>query len=251
MIALRLARAAVMAAAGGVVTLAQLSLPSERFWGGQVPLQWASVLVLASYICYDAVLSVNYAVQAGRIQDYDNDIRAALSAMISTMVLSTGVSWDEVGVHYYHRRGVLHRRRLVRVGAIQAGAGITDTQRAFRPGFGIAGTAFSGQEIVAKEWRRFVRDATHQGREAWEERSVDDRFGLDWGQLRRSAQPEGIVASPTFAPDGRPNGCILVTGPFKEQDLTSDETRNALDDLATTLDILGPPPPGWWGAHER
>lgn len=250
-ITLRLARAAVMAAAGAVVTLAQLDLPTRRFWDGQIPLQWGSVLVLAFFICEEAVRSINYAVQASRILEYDNNLRAALSTAVSAVVSSTGAPWDEVAVSYYRFRRSLYRRRLVRVGAVQAGAGIADRHRFVRPGVGLVGTAFATEKILTKEWRDFVRTATELGPRSWEERTEDDRYGLSWGQLRRSAQPEGMMASPTFAFDGQADGCILLGGPLKMQDMTSDDMRRMLDDLATVLDVLGPPPPGWWGAHEN
>ncbi|GAB3896810.1 hypothetical protein [Microbispora bryophytorum] len=251
MIALRLIRAAVMAAAGAIVTLAQLNLPDRRFWEEQTLLQWASVVVLTFFIYYDAVRSVNYSVQAIRIRDYDNDLRSALSAAVSAVVLSTGAPWDEVAVHYYRRRRLLFWRWLIRVGAVLAGADVADARRSIRPDVGIVGTAFSTEMVIAEQWRQFVRTATKQGPRAWAQRDERDRFGLSWGQLRRSAQPEGIVASPTFAPNGQPDGCILLSGPFKLSDLTSDEIQRTLDDLATVLDRLGPPPTGWWGAHER
>jgi len=250
-IALRLIRTTVLAAAGAAVTLAQLNLPSRRFWDGQVPLQWTSVLVLAFFVCYDAVRSVNYAIQGARIRDYDNDLRTALSAAVSAVVLATGATWDEVAVRYYRRRGLLHQRRLVRVTAVMAGADIADAQRSVQPRVGIVGVAFSTEEIIAEQWRKFVSTATKQGPAAWVQRSERDRYGLSWGQLRRSAQPDGVVASPTFAADGRPDGCIVISGPLKLRDLTSNDMRRTLDDLATVLDRLGPPPTGWWGAHEH
>jgi hypothetical protein len=248
-IVLRLVRAAAMAVAGAAVTLAQLNLPSKSFWDGQVRLLWASVIVLAFYICWEAVRSVNYAVQAKQIRSYDNDLRAAVSAAVSATVLATGVPWDEITICYYRRRGVL-RQRLARVGAFSAGAEVTTAQRSTRSGVDVVGTAFATQEIIAVEWRSFVLAATAQGLAKWRERDPDSRYGLTWGQLRRSHQPEGVVASPTFDVRGKPDGCILLTGPLKEHDLCGDEMRRTLDDLATVLDLIGPPPPGWWGAHE-
>lgn len=260
-IALRLARAAVTAAAGAVVALAQLHLPSERFWDGQAGVQWVSVAVLAIFICYDAVRAVNYAVRAARIREYDNDVRAALSAVIGAVVDSTGVPWDEISVRYYRRRGLpwlpsdrampLLLPRLVPVAAVQAGADLAEAAHPLLPGEGVAGLAFADQITLAEQWRSFVRTATEQGPAAWAERPARARYGLTWGQLRRSARPEGMVASPTFDATGRPDGCILVSGPVKMPDLTSDNMRQTLDDFATVIDCLGPPPPGWWGAHER
>jgi hypothetical protein len=248
---LRLIRAAVMAAAGAAVTLAQLNLPSKAFWDEQVGLVWGSVVVVALFACYDAVRSVNYVIQAARIREYDNDLRTALSAAVSAIVRDTGASWDEVGVRYYRRRGPPGRRRLGLVVAVMAGADVKDAQRIFKPGQGVHGAAFSEEVIIAEEWRQFVQDATAQGPAAWRKRNERDRYGLSWGHLRRSAQPEGLVASPTFAPDGRPDGCILVSGPLKRPDLTKEEVRRTLDDLATVLDRVGSPPAGWWGAHEQ
>ncbi|MEU7615910.1 hypothetical protein AB0B27_07400 [Micromonospora rifamycinica] len=251
MIALRLARALVMAAAGAAVTLAQLNLPSARFWEQQVLLQWASVAALSTLVIYDAFRSLGYAIQESQIRNYDNDLRASLSVVISRLVKLTGVSWDEITVRYYRRRGVLFWGRLDLVMALAAGAKVSDSQTSVRPGVGIAGTAFSEEVMLAEEWGRFVREATQQGPVQWAQREPRHRYGLSWGQLRRSDQPDGVVASPTFALDGQPDGCIVVSGSLKRVDLLGDEVRRTLDDLATVLDRLGPPPKGWWGAHDR
>ncbi|MGC4780625.1 hypothetical protein ACLQ3A_03120 [Micromonospora zamorensis] len=237
------------AAAGAVVTLAQLNLPSRPFWDEQVVAQWLSVSLLAFFICYDAARSVNYALRATRIREYDKDLRAALSAIIASVVESTGAPWDEIAVHYYRRRGILLRRRLFQVAAVQAGADIANATQPIRWGEGVVGVAVDDQVILGEEWRQFVRTATEEGPSAWARRSKRDRYGLTWGQLRRSAQPQGMIASPTFDPDGRPEGCILVSGPLKRVDLEGEAMGRTLDNLATVLDRLGQPPSGWWDAH--
>jgi hypothetical protein len=250
-IAFRLTRAGVTAAAGAVVTLAQLNLPSSGFWDEQVVLQWLSVIAVAFFICYEAVRSVNYAVRAARIREYDNDLRAALSTVITRIVDSTGVAWDEISVRYYRRRGPALRRRMVQVAAVRAGADIAEARHPIRAGEGVVGVAVAEQVIISVQWRQFVRTATSAGPIAWAARSKPDRYGLSWGQLRRSSQPEGVVASPTFDRAGRPDGCILVSGPLKSPDLAGEVMRQTLDELATALDQLGGPPAGWWGARER
>jgi hypothetical protein len=209
--------------------------------------------VIAVLVCYDAVRSVSHALQSARIREYDNDLRAALSALVAAVVRDTGAPWDEVAVRYYRLRSILGfgRRRLLLMGAVMAGADVVDAQRSVRPGQGVVGAAFSDQVVIAEEWRQFAQKATKEGPAAWNERPARERYGLSWGQLRRSAQPEGVVASPTFAPDGRPNGCILVSGPLKLSDLTKGDIRQVLDDLATVLDRLGAPPAGWWGTHDH
>jgi hypothetical protein len=233
------------------VTLAQLNLPSKSFWDGLVPVQWTSVGVLAFFICYDAVRSVNYAVQSVRIREYDKDLRAALGAVLVAVVGATGAPWDEVAVRYYRRRGRLFWRRLVPLAAVRAGADDAEAHISVRPSAGVVGSAFSGQELIAVEWRDFVRVATEEGVAAWDQRAKKNRYGLRWGQMRRSPQHEGVVANPTFAPNGQPDGCIMLNGPLKSQDLISYEVRQALDSFSGTLDQLGSPPKGWWGAHGR
>lgn len=254
MAALRLTRAGVTATAGAVVTLAQLNLPSSEFWDGQAGLQWVSVIAVAFFICYEAVRSVNYALQAARIREYDNDLRAALSAVITRTVACTGVAWDKISVRYYRRRGLLFRHGLVQIAAVRAGADIAEARHPIRLGEGVIGVAVAEQVIVGVQWGQFVSAATAAGPLAWAALSKPERYGLSWGQLRRaaqrSAQPEGVVASPTFDPAGRPDGCILVSGPLESPDLASEAMRQTLDELATTLDHLGGPPAGWWGAHE-
>lgn len=251
MIALLLARALVMPAAGAIVTAAQLNLPSAEFWEKQLFLQWVGVVGLTLFAFYDAGRSIYQAAQAARIREYDNDLRASLSVLISMATEITGAPWDELTVRYYRLRGHLFGRRLELVAAVCAGANIVEADRSIRPGFGVVGTAFSRKVVLAEEWAHFVQAATELGPDAWDGRSSSERYGLSWGQLRRSAQLDGVVASPTFAPSGKPDGCLSLSGPLKLVDLEGRELRRTLDELAAALDQLGPPPMGWWGAHDR
>jgi hypothetical protein len=251
-IVLRGARALLLALSGTVVTLAQLNLPSKDFWDARPEVQWASVVVLALIIGFDTVREVNYFLRVRQIREYELDLRAVLSAAVSGIVSATGTPWDLVAVRYYRRRGLGSRRRLVTVTAIMAGADVQESHREIREGVGLVGMAFTTQEIMAAEWNEFVRIATIQGKQTWDQRAEPDRYGLSWGQLRSSLRADGMVASPTFSTaNGDPDGCILVSGSLNLTELKSDKTRRVLDDLATVLDRLGPPPPGWWSAHER
>jgi hypothetical protein len=252
-VVVRLLRATVLAAAGAVITLAQLNLPSRVFWEKQAGLQWASVAVVASFILFDAIRSVSYAVTAARIREYHENLRAIVAATIAEVVDATGAPWDEVAVHLYRQRGLGPLRRLRLVIAAQAGVDVDSGQRRIRPGKSPVGVAFFEQVVIVEEWAEFVRIASDQGPAAWSHRTERQRYGLNWGQLRRSAAaaPGGVVASPTFDVDGRPDGCIVISGPLKATDLIDDEMRRTLDDVAGSLDRVGPPPRGWWAARER
>lgn len=246
---LRLVRAVCLAGATAVVALAQLHLPSERFWDGHAVVQWISVALLALFILTEGVQSVAFVVQAARIREYDNDVRTALTALLAGVVEKTGPRWDEVAVRYYRHRGVWWWRRLVVVTALQAAARVVDPRDSVRIGAGVVGVAVATQEIIAAPWRQFVLEATRQGRQAWEARTAVQRYGLRWGELRRSAKPEGVVACPTFDGRGRVDGCIVLSGPLTMPELTGEQVLTVLDDAATALDKAGPPPRGWWTAH--
>ncbi|MGW6197291.1 hypothetical protein ACWF0M_14205 [Kribbella sp. NPDC055110] len=249
-VALRVARALLLTASTVVVTLAQLNLPSG-FWAGHKEMQVASVIVLAVVVLVDTSNEVNYLLQAREIQDYDKDLRSVLSAAAGGMV-DLGVPWDEATVRCYRRRSWLFGRRLGLVGGIKAGADVEEPRHLIRSGVGLVGTAFKDQEIVAEEWAEFVRQGKAEGRALWERRASQERFGMTWGHLQhQTSQPDGMVASPTFPASGRPNGCVLLSGPLKRPELESEGIRRILEDLATSLDRIGPPPRGWWRAHER
>ncbi|MFC3735506.1 hypothetical protein [Paractinoplanes deccanensis] len=252
MLLLRPVRAAIVAVAGMVVTLAQLNLPSKEFWAGQEVLQWISVAVVAAFLFYDALWSVNLAFRDRRIREYDADLRAAMSAAVALVVDTLGVRWDEVSVQYYrYRRFWFRPNRLVRVSGVRAGAIFAESEESFRPGVGLVGAAFQQRILLGAQWGDFVQSATRLGPVAWEQRDPIQRYGLSWGQLRRSAGPDGIVASPTFAPNGRADGCLVISGPMKAADLVTEPIGQIIDSLATSVDRIGPPPPGWWSAHER
>jgi len=208
--------------------------------------------VVAVFVLYDAGREVGVAVQAERIRTFDKNLRAILNAAIAEIVDKTGAPWDELTVHYYHRRGGIGGRRLALVGASRAGATEAESQRYVRLNEGVVGVAFVRGEAVAVSWKDFADNATRQGRDAWQRRTHHDRYGLSWGQLRSSLKPESMIASPVFnSDDGNIRGCILISGAIKRPVLTGRPLRQILDEVATAIDRLGPPPRGWWNSHVR
>jgi hypothetical protein len=246
---LRLLRTTAMAGAVAVVTLAQLNLPSSAFWQRFVTGLWISVGLMILLSIYDGVWQINYVLQARLVHEYENNVQAAMSAAVASIVDEFGAPWDEIAVCYYRKRFFSRWRKLVRVGGVLAGASLTDREREFRHGVGPVGVAFDEKMVVSVEWQDFVKAATNQGPKSWNNRVRADRYGFEWGQLMRSWRPDAIIASPTFNLKGRPDGCILIAGPLKRTDLDSDEIRSILNDFATVIDKIGPPPKGWWKMH--
>jgi hypothetical protein len=250
---LRAATATGLALATAVVALAQLALPNRAFWQGQpaVVAQWVSVSAMAAFIVVTEVRTVSVLLRSKAFHAYDLDLRAVLSATLCRVVELTGAPWDELTVCYFRPKGLPWGRRLIRTASVMLGAGGADAPASAGPGEGLVGAAFARRVILAEDWGEFVRTATDQGPTAWEARDPDLRYGLKWGQLRRSANSRGMLASPTFGVDGAPDGCILLSGALKLSDLTTYEMRRMLEDLATALDRIGPPPRGWWSYRER
>jgi hypothetical protein len=250
---LRAATAVALAVATAVVALAQLALPNRAFWQGQLAVvaQWVSVSAMAAFILVTEVRTISALIRSKACHAYDLDLRAVLSATLCGVVELTGTPWDELSVCYYRPKGLPWDRRLVRTASVMLGAGGADAPVSVGTGEGLVGAAFTRRMILAEDWGEFVRTATDEGPAEWEARNPDLRYGLKWGQLRRSANSKGMLASPTFRMDGAPDGCILLSGTLKLSDLTTYEMRRILEDLATALDRVGPPPRGWWSYRER
>jgi hypothetical protein len=251
-IALRVVLAIVLALATAVVALAQLNLPGKELWQttGAVAVQWASVSTMSIFILVNEFRIVSHLARAARIRDYDADVRSALSAALFCVVDATGAAWDELAVCYYRPRGVWPRRKLVRMAYVTLGASTSNMPPSVGLGKGVPGEAFQCQEIVAVDWADFMATALEAGRQSWERRSEEARYRLTWGELRRAAQDPGLLATATFSGDGKPDGCILLSGPLKSSDLTTPQMQRILADLAAALEAAGPPPRGWWRAHE-
>jgi hypothetical protein len=250
---LRVCLAVMLSMATAVVALAQLNLPTREFWQTSlnIGIQWASVAMMAAFILMNEFRAAVHVAQLARIREYDHDLRSALFAALFAVVENTGAPWDEITVCYYRRRGLLRWHRLIRMEAVTMSPFSSNTPSSLRPGEGMAGVAFVSQEIVADDWASFVETATAEGPAAWNKRGDQQRYGLTWGQIRRSTRDHGMIASPTFDSAGDPDGCVVLSGPLKLPDLVGVEMRRVLDDVATTLDRIGSPPAGWWGNHGR
>jgi hypothetical protein len=238
-----------MEGAVAVVTLALLNLLSAEFWQPPVAVQWGSVALIATLLFYDMIWQIVLVAQAKRIRSYESDLHAAMGAAVASIVDVFGAPWDEIVVCYYRPRFFSRWRRLVLVGAVRAGAALTEVERELRPGVGPVGVAFKEMSVITEEWKDFIRDAKDKGPTAWNRRTNRQRHGLTWGQVWRSWQPAGLVASPTFNFAGRPDGCILIAGPIKPADLSSEKMLSIVNDCAAVTDELGRPPKGWWRMH--
>ncbi|MGX7827850.1 hypothetical protein ACTG9Q_22460 [Actinokineospora sp. 24-640] len=251
MVLFRLVRAAITALAGSVITLAQLNLPSRNLWEGRAVLLYASVIVIAAFVCYDAVRSVDQAIQTSKIRAYDRRLRAALSATVASIVDEFGTPWDEIAVYHYQVTWFWRWRRLSKVDGVRAGASTADVQPYYKVGKGLAGTSFNEQVLLAEEWRDFVQRAITLNPAGWDRLDERDRYGLNWGELMRSERPLGLVANPVFDPQGKPSGCVVVSGPMKLTELSGHEMRQILSDAATEIQLMGPAPRGWWSFNGR
>ncbi|WP_191296782.1 hypothetical protein [Lentzea cavernae] len=251
MVLFRLIRAAITALAGSVVTLAQLNLPSRSLWESHVVLQYVSVIVIAMFVCYDAVRSFDQAIQNSKIRAYDRRLRAALSATVASIVDEFGTPWDEIAVYHYQVTSFWPWRRLSKVDGVRAGASTANVQPYYKIGKGLAGTAVSEQVLLAEEWRDFVQRAIPLKPDGWIQLDERKRYGLSWGELMGSERPLGMVANPVFGPQGAPSGCLVVTGPMKLNELSGNEMRQILSDAATEIQLMGPAPRGWWSFNAR
>ncbi|GAA2911271.1 hypothetical protein [Actinoplanes cyaneus] len=244
-----------VALATTVVTAAQLNLPSKKVWEhpAAVAIQWMSVAVLALFIVVTETRQITHLVRANRIREYDLDLQAELSQVLCAVVDLTGARWDEVSVSYYRVRWyyLLFQRRLVRIASVRLGVGTSHAAPWWAVGVGVVGSAFDSQESVAVDWGDFSRRAILSGKDAWNEKSASDRFNMNWGQLNSSPREQVVLATPSFDRlSGETVGCLLLSGALKLDDLSSEGMERILKDLATAVDRLGPPPRGWWSAHE-
>lgn len=248
MLQLRAVRATAAFASVAAVTLAQLNLPSELFWNEQQGWLYSAVGTLAAIASYDAVKSIGDAIQLDKIRKYDRELRAALSTGVLQTVNAFSLPWDEIAVYRYEPRGYWRWRKLHRVSAVRAGAAPALRGERWRVGAGIVGTAFAEEVVVADEWRLFVAAAMAQTPSGWAARPAAARYNLSWGELMRAERYDGIVASPTFGINGKPDGCIAICGPLKMSDLVSAEMQAILARLAGQMDLIGPAPRGWWSS---
>lgn len=238
-----------MALAAGAVTLAQLNLPDEAFWDAHIPELWISAGVLVLFTAVDAVWAFSAWAQAGKIRDYDRKVRGTVNWVLVQVIEATGAPWQEVEAHYYRVRGFGWWRRLRPIVASRAGVEIVKPAT-HRPGSGLVGYAYSTRSFLTIRWQEFVELALDEGPEKWETRPAAQRYGLAFGQLQRTRPGELAIASPTCRPDGKPDGCLLISGNLKvEDDQTRRKVRETLGSFSGAMDDIGRPPAGWWSVN--
>jgi hypothetical protein len=252
----RVLAAVTVALATVVVTTAQLNLPSKEFWQNAVAVraQWAGVGVLAVFVVVTELRQIGQLAGAARVRTYDLDLWAALSQVLCAVVERTEARWDEVEVSFYRRRpGLLPWRPLVRVASLRLGAASAHAAPSWPSGVGVVGAAYASGEALMVNWERFRHEAVQEGKTAWDKRETSQRYGMNWGQLvSGGARDRWVLAAPTFhRGSGGAMGCVLLSGGLKADNMTVEGLRPVLEDLATALDRLGPPPRGWWAFHDR
>lgn len=238
----RLLKVAVSGVSVAVVTLAQLNLPSAGFWAHQRPAQYLAVVALVVVSGVEVFGSVVDRVQLPRVRQFEQELRAVLSAGISQLAHNSTADWREIGVSAYHARGLPWVRRLVLVDNLRLGTGPKFGVR-WRPGRGVVGTAYQQQDLLSVDWESYFKSAESGGPAAWLARGDLDRFGLSWGELMRTKALVGIAACPVFSENGELIGVVCVEAPT---DLSTQRIGETMRDIANAVGDLGAPPASWW-----
>jgi hypothetical protein len=242
-----LARALAFAAGAAMLTAAQLNLPKKEFWDRRV--LWAAIAVVAYVTVHDLFVAALPSLQAKRVREYEQNVRATLSAGLCEVVNKFGVSWEEVGVHAFLIRGLPHFRRLVNVGGIRLGAKPSMTAPIWRPQKGVVGVSWDKDCIVAVDWQSFYKTHNGAGKAAWKKLSVEDRYGLTWGEFQLTADYNVIVASPIYCQRGRSGqrmGCVVIDAPLTLAQANDPGMAQILRDVARMIELAGDPPQTWW-----
>jgi hypothetical protein len=239
-------RALILAAATVILAMADIGLPNDTFWDGKEKyVYWA----LAGTV----IISILEAIQsrfssgwgADRAYTYQDDIQATLASTLVEVTKITGASWMDTGVHAFWITRKWFRRRLVNIGGIRLGA-----QRMHRPrwtiGKGVIGQAWKSKSVVREDWRTFYSINYAAGKKKWERKQKDDRYRLDWDELKDTEDYERIIAHPIV--DSRRRrvvGCISIDGPFTNGQINGPVMESYARHLARKIRGLGPPPSRW------
>lgn len=245
-LAFRVGRAVVGAAAVSAVTLAQLGLPSPTFWQGRSVLLYLAVGVLVLLALEESASSIAGLAQLRKLRLYEQDMRVVLSASLTLLTDRFKVPWDRVGSHAFWIRGFWRFRQLVNVGGLRIGAEPAMAKPRWKPGKGVVGAAFERRTVVAIDWAAVFSAAELAGASSWDSATVGARFGLSWGELMRTRAYGCIAACPVFDRGGRIVGVVAIDAPLSSAELGSQDLRSILWTLAEAVDELGPPPRTWW-----
>ncbi|GAB2851417.1 hypothetical protein [Lentzea nigeriaca] len=238
----RLTKVLVGAVSVAVATMAQLNLPNSGFWGQHRAEQYLAVGGLVAMAVAEVLGSVVDHVQMPRVRQFEQELRAVLSAGISQLAVSSVADWRDIGVSAYHARGVPWLRRLVLVDSLRLCSGPKLGSR-WRPGRGVIGTAYEQEDLLAVDWESYFKSAESGGPNSWRARSDLDRFGLSWGELMRTKALVGVAACPVWSEGGKLTGVVCVEAPA---DLSAAGVGAIIRDIAIAVGDLGTPPASWW-----
>ncbi len=230
-----------------MLTSAQLNLPRKDFWDHKA--LWAAIAVVAYVTVHDLLVAALPSLQAKAVREYEQNIRATLSAGLCEVVNKFGVPWEEVGVHAFLIRGLPRFRRLVNVGGIRLGAKPSMTAPVWRPGKGVIGVSWDDDRIVAVNWNTFFRTHNSAGKTRWKSLDPKDRYGLTWGEFQLTSDYRTIVASPIYCQRGRSGkrmGCVAIDAPLTSAQANDPAMAQILRDVARMIELAGDPPQTWW-----
>lgn len=232
--------AAVIVGSTAAVTLAQLNLPKD-YWVTKPQVLYAAVIALALAALNQARF---YAASPARIRAYEQNVRGTLDTGLQAIRNSTGVEFDQVGIHFFRIGGVLGRR-MVNIGSLRIKPEPSMIDPIWTKGKGVVGQAWKQDHFLAVDWEDCFDRWNLLGRQSFKKLPKDQRYYLSWGMLQNTRGYKRISASPVRNSSGKVIGCVAVDTPASQAAMANASLAQALHDMSIAVSGLGRPPIGW------
>lgn len=241
-------RALLVASALTALIMVDIGVPDEDYWSDKDYIIYVALgMAFLSYVPGGLAQWYLRRNQAESAYKYHKNIQASLSAALVEVTENTKSSWREVGVHAFWIRKSVLGRRLVNIGGVRLGATPSMDRPAWKRGKGVIGRAWSIEDKATANWREFHEINRALGKEEWNKKEHEFRFGMSWNELTQSSDYDAIVAYPIVnLSTNEIVGCVSIDGPLSREEYDGDKVGTVIQQLAQAVLKAGEPPHYWF-----
>jgi hypothetical protein len=242
--AIKFIQALLAAVAAGILTAAQLDLPSEAFWSERKDFLFWTVLLsvaAAGLLALGEALEEHFGTKGPAVA---LGATRQLIATLSLVLEREGLQYDQVGLHVFLKGWALDgwkpRRIQRRIARLRLAGAPDDRGVLFTKGKGVIGQCWDSKAPARGDWSETWKKYRHLTKADWEQLEPHESLRFTYEEFQLTGPEYGaIVAYPIMDSREKYYGCVAIDGPPGNMALLwNDRVRGRLDICAAGILVV-------------